>query len=140
VDIVNPLVSDYLLTHCTPADDLLRELAAETRQVTGDAAGMQVSPDEGRLLTMLARLAGARRAVEVGVFTGYSSICIARGLPDGGHVPGWRSGSSCGSRPRWTRSARCRPSRSSISRSSTPTRATTRTTTRNWSSGCAPAA
>jgi len=100
VDIVNPLVSDYLLTHCTPADDLLRELAAETRQVTGDAAGMQVSPDEGRLLTMLARLAGARRAVEVGVFTGYSSICIARGLPDGGHVL------ACDVSEKWTSIAR----------------------------------
>ena len=100
MDIVNPLVSDYLLTHCTPADDLLRELAAETRQVTGDAAGMQVSPDEGRLLTMLARLAGARRAVEVGVFTGYSSICIARGLPDGGHVL------ACDVSEKWTSIAR----------------------------------
>jgi len=100
VDIVNPLVSDYLLTHCTPADDLLRELAAETRQVTGDAAGMQVSPDEGRLLTMLARLAGARRAVEVGVFTGYSSICIARGMPDGGHLL------ACDVSEKWTSIAR----------------------------------
>ena len=86
MDIVNPAVSDYLLTHCTPADDLLRELAAETRQADPDAAGMQVSHDEGQLLTMLARLAGARRAVEVGVFTGYSSICIARGMADDGHL------------------------------------------------------
>ena len=47
---------------------------------------MQVSQDEGELLTMLARLVGARRAVEVGVFTGYSSICIARGMAAGGHL------------------------------------------------------
>ena len=100
MDIVNPLVSDYLLTHCTPADDLLRELAAETRQVTGDAAGMQVSHDEGQLRPMLAQLAGARRAVEVGVFTGYSSICIARGLPDGGHVL------ACDVSEKWTSIAR----------------------------------
>jgi len=100
VDIVNPAVSDYLLTHCTPADDLLRELAAETRQVTGDAAGMQVSHDEGQLLTMLAQLAGARRAVEVGVFTGYSSICIARGMPDGGHLL------ACDVSEKWTSIAR----------------------------------
>jgi caffeoyl-CoA O-methyltransferase len=100
VDIVNPAVSDYLLTHCTPADDLLRELAAETRQVTGDAAGMQVSHDEGQLLTMLARLTGARRAVEVGVFTGYSSICIARGMPDGGHLL------ACDVSEKWTSIAR----------------------------------
>jgi caffeoyl-CoA O-methyltransferase len=86
VDIVIPAVSEYLLAHCTPADDLLRELAAETRSAFGHAAGMQVSHDEGELLTLLTRLTGARRAVEVGVFTGYSSICIARGLPVGGHL------------------------------------------------------
>jgi len=86
VDIVNPAVSDYLLTHCTPADDLLRELAAETREAFPEAAGMQVSHDEGELLTLLTRLAGARRVVEVGVFTGYSSICIARGMPADGHL------------------------------------------------------
>jgi caffeoyl-CoA O-methyltransferase len=86
VDIVDPAVSDYLLTHCTPADDLLLELAAETRAAFPGAAVMQVSPDEGQLLTMLTRLTGARRAVEVGVFTGFSSICIARGLAPGGHL------------------------------------------------------
>jgi caffeoyl-CoA O-methyltransferase len=84
--MVNPAVSDYLLAHCTPADDLLRELAAETREAFPGAAGMQVSHDEGELLTMLARLTGARLAVEVGVFTGYSSICIARGMAGDGHL------------------------------------------------------
>jgi predicted O-methyltransferase YrrM len=44
---------------------------------------MQIGHDQGQLLTMLARLVGARRAVEVGTFTGYSSMCIARGLADG---------------------------------------------------------
>jgi caffeoyl-CoA O-methyltransferase len=86
VDIVNPAVSDYLLAHCTPADDVLRDLAAETRQAFPGAAGMQVSHDEGELLTLLTRLTGVRRAVEVGVFTGYSSICIARGMTGGGHL------------------------------------------------------
>ncbi len=41
---------------------------------------MQIAPDQGALMTMLIRLAGARRAIEVGTFTGYSAICIARGL------------------------------------------------------------
>jgi len=86
MDIINPAVSDYLLAHCTPADDLLRDLAAETAEATGDAAGMQVSHDEGELLTMLVRLVGARNVVEVGVFTGYSSICIARGMAADGHL------------------------------------------------------
>ena len=47
---------------------------------------MQISADQGALLTLLTRLVGARQAVEVGTFTGFSSICIARGLADGGHL------------------------------------------------------
>jgi caffeoyl-CoA O-methyltransferase len=86
MDILDPAINDYLLAHCTPADDVLRDLAAETRQVAGDSAGMQISQDEGEFLTMLVRLVGASEAVEVGVFTGYSSICIARGLPKDGHL------------------------------------------------------
>ena len=49
-------------------------------------AGMQIGDDQGQLLTMMARLVGARRAVEVGTFTGYSSLCIARGLGEGGSL------------------------------------------------------
>jgi caffeoyl-CoA O-methyltransferase len=86
VDIIDPAVSDYVLAHSTPADDLLRDLASETRDALPDVSGMQISHDEGGLLTMLARLTGARRAVEVGVFTGYSSICIARGMAADGHL------------------------------------------------------
>ena len=85
-DIISPEISDYLLAHCTPADEVLRELAAETRAAFGSAAGMQISQDEGALLTMLVRLVGATSAVEVGVFTGYSAICIARGLPKDGRL------------------------------------------------------
>jgi caffeoyl-CoA O-methyltransferase len=79
-------VSDYLLAHSSPQDDVLARLAEETRGTFPDAAGMQISADEGGLLTMLVRLSGGRSAVEVGTFTGYSSICIARGLADGGRL------------------------------------------------------
>jgi caffeoyl-CoA O-methyltransferase len=79
-------ISEYVLAHCTPADDILRDLAAETRSTFPGEAGMQVSHDEGELLTLLVKLSGARRAVEVGVFTGYSGLCIARGLPADGHL------------------------------------------------------
>jgi predicted O-methyltransferase YrrM len=85
-DLVHPAVADYTLTHSTPADVVLRDLAAETGEVTGGAATMQITHDEGVLLTMLVQLTGARHAIEVGVFTGYSSICIARGLPADGHL------------------------------------------------------
>jgi predicted O-methyltransferase YrrM len=81
-----PAVSTYLLGHHTPADELLGELAVATREALGGAAHMQVAADEGTLLTMLTRLTGARFAVEVGVFTGYSSLCIARGLAEGGRL------------------------------------------------------
>ena len=86
MDIVSPAINDYLLAHSEPADDVLRDLAEETHRELGGRAGMQISHDEGELLTMLVRITGARQAVEVGTFTGYSSICIARGLSDDGHL------------------------------------------------------
>jgi caffeoyl-CoA O-methyltransferase len=79
-------VSEYLLAHSTAQDDVLARLAEETRRTFSDSAGMQISADEGALLTMLVRLTDARNAVEVGTFTGYSSICIARGLAEGGRL------------------------------------------------------
>jgi len=86
LQVTDPVVDDYLLRHCTPADGVLAELVVETRLATGDAANMQISADEGTLLTMLTRMVGARFAIEVGVFTGYSSICIARGLAADGRL------------------------------------------------------
>jgi caffeoyl-CoA O-methyltransferase len=86
MDIVSPAINDYLLAHSEPADDVLRDLHEETHRELGGRAAMQISHDEGELLTMLVRLVGARNAVEVGTFTGYSSICIARGLPAGGNL------------------------------------------------------
>lgn len=80
------VVSDYLLAHSAAQDDVLARLAEETRTAFSDFSGMQISADEGALLTMLARLTGATYAVEVGTFTGYSSICIARGLDEGGRL------------------------------------------------------
>src|SRR5215469_8926350 len=79
-------LEDYVVAHSTRADDLLTQLAAETVASWPDAAGMQIGPEQGTFMTMLTRLTGARRAVEIGTFTGYSSICIARGLADGGRL------------------------------------------------------
>lgn len=79
-------VHKYLLAHSTPPDEVQQALIEETKRATADAAGMQISPDEGAFLTMITRLAGARNAIEVGTFTGYSSLCIARGLADGGRL------------------------------------------------------
>jgi caffeoyl-CoA O-methyltransferase len=75
---------DYAVAHGSDVPDgVLDDLRAETTAL-GPPAGMQIGPDEGQLLTLLSRLVGARRAVEVGTFTGYSSLCIARGLAPGG--------------------------------------------------------
>ncbi|MEU5862325.1 MULTISPECIES: O-methyltransferase [unclassified Nonomuraea] len=82
-NLLDPAVGRYILDHSTPPDSLLEELARETAEATGDRAGMQISADQGRFLTMLTQLAAPAVAVEVGTFTGYSSICIARGLSGG---------------------------------------------------------
>jgi caffeoyl-CoA O-methyltransferase len=80
---LSPAVHEYLVAHGTPPDEVQRALIAETAQL-GGISMMQVAPEQGALLTMLTRLVGARSTVEVGTFTGYSSLCIARGLAEGG--------------------------------------------------------
>jgi caffeoyl-CoA O-methyltransferase len=75
---------DYAVAHGSwPEDPVLRDLREETAAL-GAVASMQIGADEGQLLTLFGRLVGARRAVELGTFTGYSSLCIARGLEAGG--------------------------------------------------------
>ncbi len=79
-------IRSYAVAHGTwRPDAVVHDLQAETARL-GDPAGMQIGEDQGQLLTMLARLIGARKAVEVGTFTGYSSLCIARGLAEGGSL------------------------------------------------------
>ncbi|MGH2945047.1 MAG: O-methyltransferase [Solirubrobacteraceae bacterium] len=74
-------VGEYLARH-SRQDEVLARVERET--AGRPDARMQITPDEGALLTMLAQLIGAERALEVGTFTGYSAICIARGLAPGG--------------------------------------------------------
>ena len=76
-------VHDYLVAHAPPLDDLQRDLIAET-EALGGISMMQIAPEQGAFMTLLTRLIGARRAIEVGTFTGYSAISIARGLSDDG--------------------------------------------------------
>jgi len=76
-------LSDYLVEHGTPPDPVQRALIDETAAL-GSVAGMQIAPEQGAFLTTFTRLVGARRAIEIGTFTGYSALCIARGLPDDG--------------------------------------------------------
>jgi caffeoyl-CoA O-methyltransferase len=82
---LSPALYDYLVRHAPPPDDVLRDLRRETAAL-GPLARMQIAIEQGAFLTLLARAIGARRAVEVGTFTGYSAIAIARGLPADGHL------------------------------------------------------
>jgi caffeoyl-CoA O-methyltransferase len=83
--IVEPSVEQYAEEHSTPPNDLFQRLAAETREKT-TAPQMMVGQLEGMLLAELVRLRGARRVLELGTFTGYSSISMALALPAGGRI------------------------------------------------------
>ncbi len=75
----------YLLDVSVDESDLLRELREETA-ASVEFSVMQISPEQGQFMTLLMRLFGARRAIELGTYTGYSSICIASGLPEDGEL------------------------------------------------------
>ena len=83
---LSPGLADYLAGHSTPPDALLRDLTAETAERFPDHLRMQIGHQQGTFLTMLAGLMEARHAVEVGTFTGYSSICLARGMATDGKL------------------------------------------------------
>ena len=82
---LSPEIHQYLVAHGTPPDDLQQALIERTSEL-GGISMMQIAPEQGAFMTILTRLLGARNAVEVGTFTGYSSLCIARGLADGGKL------------------------------------------------------
>ncbi len=76
---------EYLVAHRSARDPLLAELAEETARLGGISL-MQIAPEQGSFMTLLARAVGARSALEIGTFTGYSALCIARGLADDGRL------------------------------------------------------
>ena len=76
----------YLTAHSSPPDAVLRELANETVELFPTEMGLAIAPEQGTLMTLLTQLTGAVSAIEIGTFTGYSSICIARGLAVGGRL------------------------------------------------------
>jgi caffeoyl-CoA O-methyltransferase len=89
---------DYLLSVSLREPDLLLKLREET--AADPAANMQISPEQGQFMGLLARLMGARRCLEIGVFTGYSSLAIALALPDDGRIV------ACDVSEKWTSVAR----------------------------------
>lgn len=82
---IDQRLHDYIVGHGARQDEVLKRVQAETAEM-GDLANMQIAPDQGAFMTLLARSIEAKEALEVGTFTGYSAICIARGLAPGGRL------------------------------------------------------
>jgi predicted O-methyltransferase YrrM len=95
---IDDRVYDYLLSVSLKEPDLLRQLREETAAI--EFSEMQIAPEQGQFMALLVKLIGARRALEIGTFTGYSSICIARALPPGGELV------CCDDSAEWTAIAR----------------------------------
>jgi caffeoyl-CoA O-methyltransferase len=97
---MTPELHAYVVAHSSHQDELLRRLEAETVEAAGELAVMLTAPEQAALITLLVRALGARRALELGTFTGYGAISIARGLPPGGRLL------TCDVSERWTAIAR----------------------------------
>lgn len=80
---ITPRLYDYILTNVREPE-ILRQLREETANMRGSQ--MQVSPEQAQLLAMLVQILGAERCIEVGVYTGYSSLAIALVLPESGYL------------------------------------------------------
>ena len=81
--ITNPAIESYAAQHSSAEPELLRELAAATRDFS-ESHEMMVGRLEGRFLKMLVAAVGARRVLEIGTFTGYSALSMAEALPPDG--------------------------------------------------------
>ena len=95
---LTPELHEYLLRASVREPEVLARLREETRPLPW--SGMQIGPEQGQLMRFLVETIGARRAIEVGVFTGYSSISVALGLPDDGELV------ACDVSEEWTSLAR----------------------------------
>lgn len=83
--LVTDELHEYMVAHGMPLDEIARELVEETHKL-GGVSVMLTTADQAALLTTLTRLVSARRAVEIGTFTGFSALAISRGLPDDGEL------------------------------------------------------
>lgn len=88
---------DYLCDVSVKEPELLHQLRIETSQM--DYAVMQISPEQGQFMSLLIKLMGAKRAIEIGTFTGYSSICIASAMAENSELI------CCDTSPQWTKVA-----------------------------------
>lgn len=77
-------IYDYMLDNSLREPDILRKLREETSSYRNRS--LQISPEQGQFMQLLVRLIGAKQTLEIGVFTGYSSLCVALALPDDGRM------------------------------------------------------
>jgi len=82
---LSPEVHEYVVAHGSRPDEILKGLIAATEELGGISI-MQIAPEQGAFMSLFARATGAKRVVEVGTFTGLSTLCLARGIPDDGEV------------------------------------------------------
>ena len=82
---MTPELYAYLVAHRSERDTVQTALIAETAAL-GGVSLMQIAPEQGAFMTLLARAIGARRIIEIGTFTGYSALCLARALPVDGKL------------------------------------------------------
>lgn len=97
---ITPELYDYVLAHNPQLDRVQRGLVDITHAELPDLAGMQIAEEQGPLLAFLVRLTGARHIVEIGTFTGYSTLSMAQALPFGGRIV------ACDVSEEWTTYAR----------------------------------
>jgi len=91
---IDDRIYDYLCDVSINESELLRQLREETALI--EYSVMQISPEQGQFMALLIKLMGATRAIEIGTFTGYSSICVAGAMPENGKLV------CCDISPQWT--------------------------------------
>ena len=87
--LLSPDLADYVRACSEAPDDVAADLLAETAALAerGEApATFQIAPEQGAFMQLLTRALGVRQAIEIGTFTGFSALCIARGLPEDGSL------------------------------------------------------
>ncbi len=87
--LLTPELADYVRASSERPDDVAADLLAETAAMAdrGEVPPtFQIAPEQGAFMQLLTRALRVRRAVEIGTFTGYSALCVARGLPDDGRL------------------------------------------------------
>jgi caffeoyl-CoA O-methyltransferase len=104
---VTPELYDYLLKNSLREPQILQELRAQTQKMS--TRRMQISPEQGQFMQLLIQLLGARKTLEIGVFTGYSALAVALALPSDGKIIG------CDINVEWTKIAKAFWERAGVS-------------------------